>query len=92
MYMTAFLAILKDPFSANFDWQEIPAGQSVHDFVANNTTNFVSGEEQPIVVLLDGEYVEAEKWKDTVIHKNQRLIIASRPQGLDPLTWLYIVI
>jgi len=90
--MTAFLAILKDPFSANFDWQEIPAGQSVHDFVANNTTNFVSGEEQPIVVLLDGEYVEAEKWKDTVIHKNQRLIIASRPQGLDPLTWLYIVI
>jgi len=91
--MKASLRVLASPFSwEGSERYDVEAGQSLSAIFASLSDNFRAGDDYcNVLVAVDRETIPAQQWPNFIVRDGAEIIVAPRPQGLDPITWLYIL-
>lgn len=90
---TATLRVLSSPFTwEGSELRTVDAGGTLDELFSSLSSAYCSCEDYPhAFVALNGEAVPAADWRSKSIPEGASIVVAPAPQGLDPVTWLYIL-
>lgn len=89
----ASLRVLASPFSLEgAELRHVEAGETLHAIFSQLSAAYRADVDHAhVLVAVNQEVVPADRWASFIVPAGAEIVVSPRPQGLDPVTWLYIL-